>query len=102
MLSENELSQPDRTVDLGKPELRIVNGETRNANWFSLEPFGGLPWRKRVTPTARWIHPHNMEILREPQENLVARLPASSPSVVNLGDYAHGREKRLIQVSHLK
>jgi hypothetical protein len=99
MLSENELFQPHRTVDLGKPKLGIVNGEASNANWFILEQFG---WRKRVTPPARWIHPHNMKISREPQEDLVPRLPASSPSVVNLGDYANGREKRLIQVSHLK
>jgi len=40
--------------------------------------------------------------LREPHEDLVARLPASSPSIVNFGDDADDREKRLIQVSHLR
>jgi hypothetical protein len=43
-----------------------------------------------------------MKIFRKPQEYLMARLPASSPGVVNLSDDADGWEKRLIQVSHLK
>jgi len=102
VLSEYEFFQPGRTVDFGKPRFRVVNGEAGNANLSILERLGGTLWRKRLTPIARWIHPHNMKISRETQEDLVARLPASSPSVMNFGDDADGREERLIQVSHLK
>ena len=102
VLSENEFLQPGRTVDFRKPRFRVVNGEARNANQSILEPLGGTLWRERLTPIARWVHPHNMKISREPQEDLVARLPAGSPSVMNSSDDADGREERLIQVGHLK
>lgn len=43
-----------------------------------------------------------MKISREAQEDLMARLPATSPSVVNLGDDADGWEKRFIHDNSLK
>jgi hypothetical protein len=43
VLSENQLFEPDRTVDFGKPNLRVVNGEARNAHRIIFEGFDGMP-----------------------------------------------------------
>jgi hypothetical protein len=42
VLSENELFQPYRTVDLGKPRFRAVNGETGKAQRNIFDWLGGV------------------------------------------------------------
>src|SRR2546427_3635485 len=96
---QSPVRQEPRPTELGQPPLRVVDGKPRRDDTPILNPLlARRRARPHLAPALRWIAPHNVEILRQASEDLMARLPRAAPHLGHKADHSHlskiGEEKR--------